>query len=187
MKTCLVLTLGVLISITRVWSLNFQVFEEGNADEIVGNIPQQNGQTYRLSEPSSFFTLIEATGELKTTQGIDREAIPNDVIQLIAVSTASVAPVEINVQVVDTNDNAPIFNQPAHVDVDIPESTEAGAQYFLPTATDRDSPANSVSAKYSIVEGDTNKFGLLVDSSPGQETLLFLVTKTKFNREIQVR
>uniref|UniRef100_UPI000EF51A8A protocadherin Fat 4-like n=1 Tax=Ciona intestinalis TaxID=7719 RepID=UPI000EF51A8A len=73
----------------------------------------------------------------------------------------------------------------ARVDVDIPESTEAGAQYFLPTATDRDSPANSVSAKYSIVEGDTNKFGLLVDSSPGQETLLFLVTKTKFNREIQ--
>uniref|UniRef100_H2YNK7 Cadherin domain-containing protein n=1 Tax=Ciona savignyi TaxID=51511 RepID=H2YNK7_CIOSA len=125
------------------------------------------------------------TGELKTTRGIDRESLENDVIELLVVSSSSAPPVEITVEVLDVNDNHPIFKPPAHVDVNIPESTEAGAQYFLPTATDADNATNSVSTNYSIVGGPSDKFELLVDSSPGQETLLYLVTRAKFNRENQ--
>ena len=56
-------------------------------------------------------------------------------------------------------------------------------QYFLPTATDADSASNGVTTKYEIVDGEASKFSLLVDSLPGDETLLYLRTEQSFNRE----
>ena len=49
-----------------------------------------------------------------------------------------------------------------------------------------DLPKNGISTKYNIVEGDKTKFKLLVDSSPGDQTLLYLVTEQTFNTEHKV-
>uniref|UniRef100_H2YNK6 Cadherin domain-containing protein n=1 Tax=Ciona savignyi TaxID=51511 RepID=H2YNK6_CIOSA len=123
-------------------------------------------------EPSEYFTLVDATGELKTTRGIDRESLENDVIELLVVSSSSAPPVEITVEVLDVNDNHPIFKPPAHVDVNIPESTEAGAQVLLTVhATDLDEGANGM-VRYTINRGSDVHRLFSVDPVSGVVTLV---------------
>ena len=57
---------------------------------------------------------------------IDREILESNVIRLVAVATSDpLAPIEIEINVLDVNDNAPVFT-PASTALKIPESTGIG-------------------------------------------------------------
>ncbi|CAK8697279.1 unnamed protein product [Clavelina lepadiformis] len=169
-----------------VQAVSFTIQEESGAS-VIGSIRIPHGETYRLSPPNDLFELNGNTGELRTTKSIDRESLEKDVINLLAVasSAGSLPPIDISVEVTDVNDNDPVFPAFTHFELEIPESTDVGAQYILPTATDADAPSNSVSSQYQIEDGDVSKFELLVNFVPGIETLLYLRTLEKFNRELK--
>ena len=83
----------------------------------------------RLSPSNSLLELNGNTGELKTTQPIDREELENNPINILAVSTSgSHPPIDIFIEVTDINDNDPVFPDTATVNLDISESIEIGTQ-----------------------------------------------------------
>jgi hypothetical protein len=56
--------------------------------------------------------------------------------------------------VLDTNDNAPQFPQ-HHVDMSISEMVAKGTVFFLPAASDVDSPSNSV-RRYTLQQQEAD-------------------------------
>nr|CAB3264694.1 cadherin-related tumor suppressor-like [Phallusia mammillata] len=181
------LIIGLLLGLCCVKNclgVTFSIREELEGSHSLGFIGVTPGHTYRLNPPNSLFWLNGVTGELWANKTIDREALNSDVIKLFAVADSSApAPIEIEVTVIDINDNDPTF-LPVSVTLEIPENTDAGTNYILSTATDADGPDNGISANYTII-GDTDKFMLVIDSSPGDQTLVYLRTLTEFNREDQ--
>lgn len=59
----------------------------------------------------------------------------------------------VTIQVLDLNDNAPVFHIPNPGQVRVPENSKVGTEFYNLTATDKDSDANS-RLTYSIIGGD---------------------------------
>ncbi|XP_072527488.1 B-cadherin-like [Salminus brasiliensis] len=105
--------------------------------------------------PVGLFTVNRNNGSLYVTKPLDREAKDNYVLQVHAVSPddygVKEAPMEIIVNVIDQNDNKPIFTQNPFLG-SVPEASAKDFEFMTVTATDADDP-NTANAdiRYSII------------------------------------
>lgn len=159
-----------------------EVHENEARGSVVGYIPTKIGFTYRFNEPPREFVLDANTGEIKTNTVLDREQ--RDRYDLVVLSSQPTYPIEVRINVVDTNDNNPEFPETS-IAVAISENSESGTRLLLDAATDRDIGANGVSDDYRIVSGNhDDKFRLAVTKNPsGDVTYLHLETTGKLDRE----
>ncbi|XP_051980067.1 cadherin-1-like isoform X9 [Xyrauchen texanus] len=109
-------------------------------------------------EPKGLFTIDKFSGNLFVTQKLDREhkASYRLVVHAVAADDARLreAPMEVIVNVIDQNDNSPVFTQnpfSGHV----PEAAKKDYEFMKVTATDADEPDNDNSdVRYSIISQD---------------------------------
>ncbi|XP_072751447.1 cadherin-related tumor suppressor [Anoplolepis gracilipes] len=151
---------------------------------LVGTIPVKPDFTYRFNEPPQEFVLDSETGQIRTAKVLDREALSSDRFDFVVLSSQPTYPIEVRILVLDINDNNPEFPEPS-IAMTFSESTEAGTEMLLDSATDRDTPENGVLDDYFIVDGNTDgKFRLEVRSNPtGETSYLYLKTTGKLDRE----
>ncbi|KAK7169693.1 hypothetical protein R3I94_000053 [Phoxinus phoxinus] len=108
-------------------------------------------------EPRGTFTIERLSGNLFVTRPLDREKKAS--YRLVAHATGvgvdiKEAPMEIFVNVLDQNDNKPIFTQNPF-NGNVPEASEIGHEFMTVTATDADDPlTNNGIVSYSIVKQD---------------------------------
>ncbi|XP_026212751.1 cadherin-1 [Anabas testudineus] len=104
--------------------------------------------------PAGLFTMDRLTGVLYVTQPLDREKQAKYMFQAHAVAESSgnaEEPMEIIVNVIDQNDNKPVFSQDTYLG-DVPESSLAGFEVITVTATDADEPnTDNSDIRYRII------------------------------------
>lgn len=166
---------------TRV---QLEVAENAPRGTLVGSIPTKPGFTYRFNEAPREFVLDAASGEIRTTAPLDREALRTDRYDLVVLSSQPTYPIEVRITVADVNDNSPAFPEPS-IAVSFSESAASGTRLLLDAASDADAGANGVSDDYRIVAGNRDdKFRLVVTENPGGEvTYLHLETTGRLDRE----
>ncbi|KAJ3589902.1 hypothetical protein NHX12_010743, partial [Muraenolepis orangiensis] len=101
---------------------------------------------YRIKagDPEGMFNIDAGTGALSTSQPLDREAAERFSLEVVAVDTGSPAlstTVTVEVNVMDVNDNSPVFGSGSY-SVDVSEDTTEGARVLQVTATDADAALN---------------------------------------------
>ncbi|XP_072527489.1 uncharacterized protein [Salminus brasiliensis] len=104
--------------------------------------------------PVGLFTVNRNLGWLFVTKPLDREAKDKYVLQVHAISAdgeVKEAPMEIIVNVIDQNDNKPVFTHNPFLG-SVPEAAGPGFEFMTVTATDADDP-NTANAdiRYSII------------------------------------
>ncbi|XP_070834244.1 B-cadherin-like [Chaetodon trifascialis] len=108
-------------------------------------------------EPFGLFTMDRDTGNLYLTQPLDREAQAKYTFQAHAVADGAKnaeEPMDIVVNVIDQNDNKPVFTQATFLG-DVPEASPKGYEVIKVTATDADEPNNDNSdIRYRILSQD---------------------------------
>ncbi|CAH6789163.1 Fat4 [Phodopus roborovskii] len=120
--------------------------------------------------------VLTASGELRVTQSLDREARDHFVLVVTAADAGSPALTgtgTINVLVDDINDNVPTFASNMHFTT-IPEDAPTGTDVLLVNASDADAAANSV-ISYSIIGGNSQ---FTINPSTGQ-----IITSALLDRE----
>ncbi|XP_066511036.1 uncharacterized protein, partial [Hoplias malabaricus] len=103
--------------------------------------------------PVGLFTINRTTGWLYVTEPLDREDKDKYVLQAHAVAAEGEgeAPMEIIVNVIDMNDNKPVFTQDSYFGR-VPEATPIGYDFMKVTATDADDPnTDNADIRYSII------------------------------------
>uniref|UniRef100_A0A3P9J1Z9 Cadherin-1 n=1 Tax=Oryzias latipes TaxID=8090 RepID=A0A3P9J1Z9_ORYLA len=105
-------------------------------------------------DPVGLFTMDEDTGYLYVHQRLDREKQGHYKLFAHADSAGSSKvedPMEIIINVIDMNDNKPIFEQTSYV-AEVSESSEKGTTVIQVKATDADEPGNDNSIiRYTIL------------------------------------
>jgi len=183
--------------------LDLDVLEELPADSLVGSIEldrksEQEGLRYSmLSRPTApdgsvptrpLFTIDERRGVIRTAQRLDRDTLCRRTVDESCYIRFDVAVrpmthfriVRVRVEIVDVNDNAPVFPRPA-ISLALPESAAAGTSLHLPAAFDADSGVNglvhyvimtSSSAKntFQLVERSRSDIRLVLTSPLDRET-----------------
>ncbi|XP_068141663.1 LOW QUALITY PROTEIN: cadherin-related tumor suppressor [Drosophila tropicalis] len=164
-------------------SADFEVLEGQPRGTLVGFIPTKPKFTYRFNEPPREFILDPITGEVKTNAVLDREGM-RDHYDLVVLSSQPTYPIEVRIQVLDINDNAPEFPEPS-IAVSFSESAMAGTRLLLDAATDADTGENGVTDQYEIVDGNVDhKFRLVTTTNPsGDTSYLHLETTGNLDRE----
>uniref|UniRef100_A0A1B0CD99 Cadherin domain-containing protein n=1 Tax=Lutzomyia longipalpis TaxID=7200 RepID=A0A1B0CD99_LUTLO len=140
--------------------LVFSVSEDLGAGQHVATLKATDPDTigtlsYALiSGDDDKFTLESDTGILKLRDSLDREL--KDIYKLTVRVTDGVQYTEttVTIQVTDTNDNPPIFEEPAY-SFDIPENAPRGYQVGIISATDPDLGANSM-LSYTVISDWAN-------------------------------
>jgi len=104
-----------------------------------------------LSRPGvgdrTLFALDETSGVLSTAERIDREEVCPGLVECFVAFDVAVHPmtyfqiVKVRVEIVDINDNDPVFPQPT-VNLELSEAAEIGATLPLPNAVDFDAGRN---------------------------------------------
>ncbi|XP_028976978.2 protocadherin alpha-8 isoform X10 [Esox lucius] len=132
-----------------------------------------------------YFDIDAKTGVLFVNERFDREAIcPNSVKCTIELEVILKNPMHIHrieVNVLDINDNAPIFLEPTHV-IKIFESAFPGDRFSLALACDADIGSNSVKT-YTLSPNE--HFSLDVESNGAQGVSAELVLNKALDREKQ--
>ncbi|XP_040905076.1 cadherin-1 isoform X3 [Toxotes jaculatrix] len=104
-------------------------------------------------DPVGLFTMDRNTGILYVTQPLDREKVAKYMLQAHAVADGSgnaEDPMDIIVNVIDQNDNRPVFTQDTFLGT-VPEASAKGTVITV-TATDADEPNNDNSdIRYRII------------------------------------
>lgn len=112
--------------------------------------------TFGDDDDGSRFTITETPHALRTSQPIDREEICPSLVKCIInlqVAASNSDFLEIEVEILDENDNAPKFSV-SSVGIDIPEGPPPDGNYPLDiVAVDPDSPANGVTG-YALSGAD---------------------------------
>uniref|UniRef100_A0AAX7SGL1 Protocadherin-16 n=1 Tax=Astatotilapia calliptera TaxID=8154 RepID=A0AAX7SGL1_ASTCA len=101
---------------------------------------------YRIAagDPDGDFQLHASTGALSTSRGLDRETHAKYTLEVVATdrgSPALSATVTVEVNVLDVNDNNPVFSKSSY-SVEISEDAIEGAQVLEVSATDTDEDLN---------------------------------------------
>ncbi|XP_005472325.1 protocadherin-16 [Oreochromis niloticus] len=101
---------------------------------------------YRIAagDPDGDFQLHASTGALSTSRGLDRETHAKYTLEVVATdrgSPALSATVTVEVNVLDVNDNNPVFSKSSY-SVEISEDATEGAQVLEVSATDADEDLN---------------------------------------------
>lgn len=169
-------------------SLVYEITEEATAGSFVGNIvaddqilaelprSQQSllrfiilqGNTQRGKKPdqvvADYFQVEKHSGKIITARAIDREVIcPRKVscrisFQVVVTPADYFRVLSVQVELLDLNDNRPVFPNDGKFSVLIPESIFPGTIISIPHATDLDSPRNGV-MRY-VLTPTTDKFDL---------------------------
>uniref|UniRef100_A0A3B3VLL5 Cadherin domain-containing protein n=1 Tax=Poecilia latipinna TaxID=48699 RepID=A0A3B3VLL5_9TELE len=87
--------------------------------------------------PVGLFIMDRDTGYLYVTQGLDREK--QDKYRVTGSTTSADEPMDIIINVIDQNDNKPVFNQSTYKG-EVPEASEKGSEVIQVVATDADEP-----------------------------------------------
>ncbi|MFT7807568.1 protocadherin-23 isoform X1 [Arapaima gigas] len=101
--------------------------------------------TYSFAEQGSGggkFAIDSYTGLITLTQSLDREETSDYVLKVGASDSIHQTEAELKVQVLDVNDNVPVFTKPSY-QVVVPELTPAGTSILAVSATDCDAGLNS--------------------------------------------
>uniref|UniRef100_A0A3B3HFF0 Cadherin-1 n=1 Tax=Oryzias latipes TaxID=8090 RepID=A0A3B3HFF0_ORYLA len=110
-------------------------------------------------DPVGLFTMDKDTGELYVHQRLDREKqahYPLFAHADVAGSSKAEKPMEIIINVIDMNDNKPIFEQTSYV-AEVAESSPKGTTVIQVKATDADEPGNDNSEiRYTILSQEPN-------------------------------
>ncbi|KAL4230607.1 Protocadherin Fat 4 [Mactra antiquata] len=117
--------------------------------------------TYSFSDnqnASKYFNLVSNTGRITTKIEIDREALnlQENQFNILIIgknSEGNSDPVEVSIEVLDVNDNPPIFPESIET-VHFRENSQSGLVHYLPTATDADYGDNADVSQYRIISGD---------------------------------
>lgn len=152
---------------TTAEGMVFSVIEEEPNGTVVGTVAAMDGDagpggdlTFALVQDTpiaSFFKIDPQTGEITTTQVLDREVIGSlfltaDEQVRVVVADNGMPPcsviASVRVTLEDVNDNAPIFQNITPL-VFIPESNTGGQFVLNAMATDSDEGANSI-VEYSV-------------------------------------
>ncbi|XP_054244971.1 protocadherin beta-15-like [Indicator indicator] len=166
-------------------SLRYSVAEEMERDSFVGNIAQDLGldpsqlaarKARVVSEGNQqFFRLNPSTGVLTATETLDREEIcPQSETCMLSFILFFDNPLQLirgEVEVLDVNDNSPVFPQREMV-FEIPETASPGSRFPLESAKDMDVGSNGLqnyslepSSQFSLAVGTEKngvKYGELV-------------------------
>uniref|UniRef100_A0A665UAP1 Cadherin-1 n=1 Tax=Echeneis naucrates TaxID=173247 RepID=A0A665UAP1_ECHNA len=105
--------------------------------------------------PLGLFNMDRDTGVLYVTQPLDRELVAQYKFQAHAVAEGSgnaEEPMDIVVNVIDQNDNKPVFNQDTYVG-EVPEASLPGYEVITVVATDADKPNDANSDIRYRIEG----------------------------------
>ena len=146
--------------------------------------------TYQFSQDGQsgleYFNLDNTTGLITSTEIIDREAVPlrdNKFDMLILGrknDNTATYPIEISIEVLDKNDNAPRFTK-SEEHVKFSENRGPGTLQTISTAIDADSGLNANVTDYRIVSGE-GPFELIYNTKDFGEILIINVTG-KLDRE----
>uniref|UniRef100_A0AAY5KKY4 Cadherin domain-containing protein n=1 Tax=Esox lucius TaxID=8010 RepID=A0AAY5KKY4_ESOLU len=173
----------------------YSVLEEVDKGTIVGNIAKDLNLNVRELESRDiqivtgskirYFDIDMKTGVLFVNERIDREALcPNSVKCSIDVEAILNNPMRIHrieVNIMDTNDNSPSFQERIHV-VNMTESAFMGERFPLPLAIDADIGSNSVNT-YKL--SPSEHFSLDVQNGGEQSVYAELVLLKALDREKQ--
>uniref|UniRef100_A0A8C3EZG8 Protocadherin-16 n=1 Tax=Chrysemys picta bellii TaxID=8478 RepID=A0A8C3EZG8_CHRPI len=174
---------------TVLGTLDLQIDEEQPAGTIIGDIsaglpPSTTAYMYFISaqEGSGVTTDLEIdenTGIIKTARVLDRES--RDRYSFIAVTPEGIT-VEVNVQVNDINDHAPVFPKHHHT-FQIPEHTHIGSRFPLDPAFDADSGLLNTQGYVLKGENVGQAFRLETRRGPNGVLYLDLVVSNVLDRE----
>ena len=110
---------------------------------------------YSLLEPSSSLSINRATGVLTNSRPIDYESF-QQLLVTVAASDMGTPPrtssVNVTIDIIDRNDNAPLILITPSAAVNVSESTAVGTIVAVATATDRDSPVVNGEIVFSFVQ-----------------------------------
>ncbi|XP_041845614.1 protocadherin alpha-3-like isoform X24 [Melanotaenia boesemani] len=183
---------AVLMASVASAQLRYSVFEEVNEGTVVGNIAKDMGldkstltdRKYRIvsSDTDSLFHVNPNDGILYVSRKIDREvACAQTSTCVINVKTVLENPLEVHyveVEVLDINDNSPVF--PEDKTLEISESAMPGARFQLKAAHDRDGGHFSVQ-QYKLSSND--HFRLEVKDKRDAIKIPILVVQKPLDRE----
>uniref|UniRef100_A0A3Q2PHV5 Cadherin domain-containing protein n=1 Tax=Fundulus heteroclitus TaxID=8078 RepID=A0A3Q2PHV5_FUNHE len=162
----------IMLEISESANLGARFVLDSAEDPDVGVNALQN---YALT-PNENFVLkqhVNSEGskyaEMVLQKQLDREGVPHLSLRLIAVDGGSPqrsGTMNININVLDANDNAPVFNQSVYKAA-VTENASAGAHIVTVNATDADSGANG-RITYSVSNAKSNVAELLsIDPQTG--------------------
>ena len=183
--------------------LEFELREE-DGDQTIGNIATRSRIdqlysaeelkliTYQFLSPTAphmqHFRLEATTGILRAVTSLDRDALcrhepscdiqvgivtgPRDYMHLITVT----------IHLIDINDNPPTFEED-QLRIDIPESTESGTTFALPSAYDAD--IGQFGIQGFTLSPQLANFALDVNISPDGSLNLHLIVVQRVDREQQ--
>ncbi|XP_062613103.1 protocadherin-11 X-linked-like [Saccostrea cucullata] len=200
MRVVLCCMLMLLVLGVRGLEVTYDLAEELESRVLVGNVAADSGLantvnslTYSLLQvgypAAKSFIITETRGELYTNATIDRDSIcefqDQCVLNLVAVAsnsdTGDFHKIKIYVNVIDINDNSPIFPKTV-VSFQIIEDTAINFTYSLEGAVDLDTGINSVK-RYEIPLHDS-PFQAVADKFPDGRSMLKLILKQTLDREI---
>ncbi|XP_044136908.1 protocadherin gamma-C5-like isoform X4 [Bufo gargarizans] len=174
--------------------LRYSIVEESDPGTLVGNVAQDLGikraeisqrRIYLRSEKyQKYFSVNQANGGLAVKDRIDRESLCGSSLRcLLQLEVVAENPVELfslEIEILDINDNSPIFSVNQH-NIEITEVlTSLGAQFELEIAQDLDVGVNGVS-QYTL---NTNPyFSLSVKSRKDGTLIPQLILQKVLDRE----
>ncbi|XP_057205145.1 protocadherin alpha-8-like isoform X10 [Triplophysa rosa] len=173
----------------------FSVSEEANAGTAVGNLVkdlnlnlqdlEHRGFQIAYGPNQRYFDVNMKTGILKIKEKIDREQLCGRslkcVLELEAIVNSPLNMYRFEVNVLDVNDNSPIFHT-LSLQLNITEAAFIGERYSLPSAFDADVGSNSVKS-YKLSPNE--HFSLDVQSGEDQSVSAELMLQKSLDREKQ--
>ncbi|XP_056455869.1 protocadherin alpha-8-like isoform X4 [Gadus chalcogrammus] len=172
----------------------YSVSEESKAGTIVGNLAKDlhldlldlASRGFHISGPNArFFDINGKTGALLVKDRIDRDELCSRnakcSLELEAIASSPLNLYRFEVQILDINDNAPLFRIPES-SLNVSESSLPGERFTLPQAYDADVGSFSVKG-YKLSQND--HFSLDVQNSGEHGTSAELVLQKALDREKQ--
>ncbi|XP_059918609.1 protocadherin alpha-12-like isoform X11 [Gadus macrocephalus] len=180
------------------WSgaqLSYSVLEEVDKGSVVGNLAKDlnidlKDLEYRdlrvlPGDSNNCFGVDLKTGALYVDERIDREELcPSTEKCSLNIEAMLSNPVHLHrleVNILDINDNAPLFDERLRT-LNISESSSSGERYLLPMANDADTGSNSIKS-YRLSQNE--HFSLEVQSGDEQGVSADLVLQKALDREKQ--
>ncbi|XP_067663215.1 protocadherin-9-like [Haliotis asinina] len=207
--TMLISALMALVSTTLVscQNITFEISEGQEAPVLVGNVAsgsnlqQQVGETefralrYSIvsqeSKVDTFFSVDETSGEIFTTDVLDRESFCEHVsvcllsLDIAAQSSRSAffRKITVSINVKDINDNPPRFGN-SEFRYNLSEGASLGTKISLPLATDKDSNEQNLVQNYKLSPSSLT-FALDSVTTDGKISSLSLSLTGDIDRESQ--
>ena len=189
----------LLTSARFVVSLSFSVKENSHENTLIADLPNEfklgvpdhqiPNLSFTISSPHQKYFSISNNAELRCSGiPLDREELCHGSGPcVLKLRITLVSPkqyfqiIEVNVEVLDENDNEPIFNS-AIFNLNISENVQTGSLYNLPLATDRDVGSNDIKT-FEIDEEDVTGLPFELQTHSRMKKQVMLRVKNELDRE----